>query len=167
MFDEETAKRFAPFAPGAFIAFLLSRLLFVIVISFILLFIVFVIGILSQIPLIYVASFLLFLVLAVFFIWYSREFFRTFIYEPRKEFFFSRKGVITPSYTLILYKNIQDVHLEQTIFDRIFGLWAVKIYSATHSLRGSDHIFGLSYDTANRLKTEIFSRVKEVKHVVD
>ncbi|MEM2918486.1 MAG: PH domain-containing protein [Candidatus Altiarchaeota archaeon] len=115
----------------------------------------------------YIVAFLSLILLSVFFIWYSTEFFKTFIYEPRETFFFSRKGVITPSYTLILYENIQDVHLEQTIFDRIFGLWEVKIYTATHSHRGSEHIFGLSYESANKLKTEIFSKIKDVKKNVN
>ncbi|MFH1722002.1 MAG: PH domain-containing protein [Candidatus Altiarchaeota archaeon] len=107
------------------------------------------------------------IVIMGFFSWYSRRFFEVFVFEPRKDHFFTRKGVIVPSYTLIPYKNIQDIHLEQTVFDRIFGLWSVQIFSATYDPRGSDMIFGLNKENAENLKTEIFSKVKEVKEVVD
>lgn len=163
MLNEETTKSFAPFAQNAVIVFFLSRLGFI----FFIFFVVFCVAFFFHMALLYIISFLILLIFSVFFIWYSREFFRTFIYEPREIFFFSRKGVITPSYTLILYENIQDVHLEQTIFDRIFGLWKVKIYTATHSHRGADNIFGLSYESANKLKMAIFAKMKEVKQIVD
>lgn len=163
MLNEESTKLFAPFAQNAVIAFLLSR----ISVAFFMFFVVFCVAFFINIPLLYIISFLTLLILSIFFIWYSKEFFKTFIYEPRRTFFFSRKGVITPSYTLILYENIQDVHLEQSIFDRIFGLWKVKIYTATHSPRGADNIFGLSYESANKLKMEILAKMKEVKQIVD
>jgi len=180
MLDEEHVKRFAPFKRSAYTAFFISNLVvFLIVLSVCVPVLLFITAI--TVPsLVLTASGLLDPIL--FFIglvfistltgiiaarWYTHEFFRTFIYEPRGDYFFSRKGVITPSYTLIPYKNMQDIHVEQSLYDRIFGLWAVKIYSATFSRRGSDIIFGLNRENAERLKTEILERMRGVVQVVD
>ncbi len=173
MLDEEHVKRFAPFKGSAYTAFFISNLVvFLIVLSAcvsVLLFItaITVPAVVDQILLFIGLGLILMLTVIIAARWYTSEFFRTFIYEPRGDYFFSRKGVVTPSYTLIPYKNIQDIHVEQSIYDRIFGLWSMKIYSATFSTRGSDIIFGLSKKTAERLKTEILERMREVKQVVD
>jgi|GEM_PF-3721772 len=180
MLDEEHVGRFAPFKVSAYTAFFISNLVvFLIALSVCTSILLFITAItvpalftrlsmlLDPVPFLIVLVFILLLAVVIAARWYTSEFFRTFIYELRGDYFFSRKGVITPSYTLIPYNNIQDIHVEQSIYDRIFGLWAVKIYSATFSRRGSDIIFGLSKKTAERLKTETLERMRGVKQVVD
>ncbi|OYT54380.1 MAG: hypothetical protein B6U72_02785 [Candidatus Altiarchaeales archaeon ex4484_2] len=180
MLDEEHVERFAPFKGSAYTAFFISNLVVFLIVLFVCVSALVFITAITVPALVLAPSKLLdpvLLFLGLVFIlaltgiiaasWYTREFFKTFIYEPRKDYFFSRKGVVTPSYTLIPYKNIQDIHMEQSIYDRIFGLWSMKIYSATFSTRGSDIIFGLSKKTAERLKTELLERMRGVKQVVD
>ncbi len=163
MLGEENTKRFAPFKESAYIAFYISKLIPFLVLGFILVIAGFIVSVIYASIIVIVLLVLVIIGL----LWYSGEFFRSFIYELRSDYLFSRKGVITPSYTIIPYKNVQDVHVEQSIYDRIFGLWAVKIYSATASRRGSDIIFGLSRNNAERLKSQILGRAGEVKQVVD
>ncbi len=81
--------------------------------------------------------------------------------------FFSRKGVVTPSYTMIPYENIQDVHVSQGYVEKLLGLSTVRIYTATFSGRGSDAIPGLSRENAEAFKDALFARIKGVKKVVD
>ncbi len=115
------------------------------------------------------AALLLVLVIAVlaFLWWYSGAFFKNFFFELRKDYLFSRKGVFKASYTTIPYERIQDIHLTQSIYDNLFGLWRVSIYTATATGRGSEDIPGLSKENAEAMKSELFKRIKRVREIVD
>lgn len=161
MLQEDGVKNFASFEGTAVIPFFFSWVILLIFASLCL----YVLGLVLNQP-----SFLVLLIspiLLLLIYLYSREFFKSFLFELRSDFFFSRKGVITPSYTIIPYENIQDVHLEQSIIEKILGLWRVKIYTATFSDRGSDMIQGLSVSNVEAFKNALFTKIKEVKKVVD
>jgi len=105
--------------------------------------------------------------LIVFVVWYSYEYISKFVFTLNKQILFVRRGAIIYSYTMIPYKNIQDVHVVQSALDRIFGIWRVVVFTATSTTSGSEHIFGLEKKTAEEFKQTIFKRIKEVKNVTD
>ncbi|MFH0818302.1 MAG: PH domain-containing protein, partial [Candidatus Micrarchaeota archaeon] len=88
-------------------------------------------------------------------------------FELRGDCFFSRKGVFKASYTMIRYERVQDIHVNQSFFEMLFGLWNVSIFTATATDRGSENIPGLSKENAESLKTALFAKIKKVKKVVD
>jgi len=159
MLNEENVK-IVPFEKSVYIAFFISNF----IISSI--FLVVILAIMAFFNSIHLFFFFFLLFILLFIVgWYTREYFIRFIYELRNSYFFSRKGVITPSYTIIPYKNIQDIHLDQSIYEKIFGLWAVEIYTATTSRRGSDRIFGLNRKNAEYLRLKILKKMREVKKI--
>lgn len=98
---------------------------------------------------------------------YSWLYISNFVFTMENPCFLVRKGAIIYSHTLIPYENIQDIHLVQSLTDRIFGVWSVLIFTATATEKGSEQVIGLSKESAEKLKEAIFLRIKEVKHVTD
>ncbi len=162
MLNENFSKRFVEFSPNARGALAVFNLIVIFAVggaaSLFLLFLFLPLGLL-----------VLFMTLLslVFIWWYCGEFLRKFAFELRADHFFSRKGVFKASYTMIRYERIQDIHINQSIFEMLLGLWDVSIYTATATGRGSENIPGLSKDNAEALKTALFQKIKKVRKVVD
>jgi len=150
MLEEEKEADFAHLAPNAWIWYAITRMSETLILS------------IALFPLIAL------LPLSIpFTIWYGREFIRTFRFRLDGTHLMVRKGVFKRSYTLIPYENIQDVHVVQGFVERMFGIWHIGIFTATASLRGSERILGLRQEEAQRLKSELFRRMREAKHVTD
>ena len=111
---------------------------------------------LYAVPLVYV-------ILKVIYLWF---YFKKFRFRFEEGFFYVRKGVIGSAHRLLPYENIQDIHVVQGVIERLLGISSVIIFTATTSA-GSEWIPGLSPAGAERLKTELFKKVKEVKYVTD
>lgn len=103
----------------------------------------------------------------IFSIWYGNEYVKKFKFRLEKTHLFVRKGVITYSYTLIPYENIQDIHVVQGYLDRLFGMWSVSIFTATATAKGSEVVPWLTKEGAEKFKTALFEKMKEAKHVTD
>ncbi|MBN2014001.1 MAG: PH domain-containing protein [Candidatus Altiarchaeota archaeon] len=161
MLNEEGVRNYASFENTASVAFVLSWIFILFFLSLVISLILLALGVNPVIMI------LLFLLLLIILYLYAREFFKTFLFELRGDYFFSKKGVITPSYTIIPYENIQDVHINQGILEKMLGLSTVRVYTATFSGRGSDMIPGLSWKNAEAFKDSLFKKMKEVKQVVD
>ena len=98
---------------------------------------------------------------------YGWLFISKFVFTLEKNCLLVRKGVITNSYTLIPYENIQDVHIVQSLIGRIFRVWSVIIFTATATASGSELVPGLGKESADRFREKIFLKMKEAKHVTD
>lgn len=98
---------------------------------------------------------------------YSWLYVSRFVYTLEEKCLLVRKGAIIYGYTLIPYENVQDVHVVQSFTGRVLGVWSVIIFTATATSAGSEHIFGLGKETAERFKEKLFYRIKEAKHVTD
>ena len=98
---------------------------------------------------------------------YSKMFVKRFAFRLEDRVFFVRKGVFARAHTLLPYENIQDIHVVQSITERLLRLSAVIIFTATYSGAGSEWIPGLPKEGAERLKAELFRKMKEVKNVTD
>jgi membrane protein YdbS with pleckstrin-like domain len=86
---------------------------------------------------------------------YQRWYFAVYYYELTPDHIIIRKGPITPSEITIPYERIQDVYMDQDIFDRIFGIYDVHLSSATLSSGKQAHIDGLEKVAADGLKNEL------------
>ncbi len=165
MLGEDFSKRFVDFAPNARYAIAFPNML----ISFGALGILFAITLIATLisPFFPILGLVLLVAIVVFEWWYFGEFLKKFAFELRPDHFFSRKGVFKASYTMIRYERIQDIHINQSIFEMLFGLWNVSVFTATATGRGSENIPGLSKENAESLKTALFQKIKKVKKVVD
>jgi putative membrane protein len=169
MLNEEKAKNPVPFSGKAIIPFFLVRVIpFAVAFALALLLLVLLPqGADNSEYLIAgaVSAILIILILGVF--WYSRWYFRLFLFELRGSYLFSRKGVLTPDYTMIPYENIQDVHVDQPVIEKALGICNVRIFTATFSARGSETIIGLSLADGETFKNAVFQKIKGVRKVVD
>ena len=98
---------------------------------------------------------------------YSKLFVDRFRFRLDDRLFFVRKGVFARANTLLPYENVQDIHVVQSITERVLGLSSAIIFTATTSGAGAEWIPGLSRDGAERLKAELFRKMKEVRNVTD
>jgi len=65
-----------------------------------------------------------------------------------------------------MYENIQDIHVVQGMLEKIFGLWSVHAYTATTG-QSAQVIPGLSKENAEKLKDDLFTRIRRSKDVTD
>jgi len=169
MLNEEKAKNPVPFSGKAVIPFFLVRaILFIAAIALALLLLFLLPQGANNSDHIIAGAVLAFLLLSIFSVFlYSRWYFKLFLFELRESCLFSRKGVITPDYTMIPYENIQDVHIDQPVIEKALGICNVRIFTATFSARGSETINGLSVADAEAFKNAVFQKIAGVRKVVD
>jgi membrane protein YdbS with pleckstrin-like domain len=86
--------------------------------------------------------------------------FATYFYEILPEYVMIRKGPIMPNEITILYQKIQDVYVDQDLFDRMMGLYDVHIATATFSSGNLAHIDGLLKEDAGKLRDELLGIFK-------
>jgi putative membrane protein len=93
--------------------------------------------------------------------WYQRWYFNVYYYELGEDFLVIKKGPIAPKEINVPFDRIQDVYVDQDIFDRLFGLYDVHVSSATFMSGKQAHIDGLEKEAADGLKGELLTKVKE------
>jgi membrane protein YdbS with pleckstrin-like domain len=91
---------------------------------------------------------------------YYRWYIATYFYDLTPDFIQIRKGPITPREITIPYERIQDVYVDQDLFDRFFGLYDVHLSSATASSGLAAHIDGVEKDVADGLRKVLLDTVK-------
>ena len=108
-----------------------------------------------------VGSMLLFLVLVVLMYYYQTWYFATYYYEFTDDYVIIRKGPLTPKEITIPYERIQDVYVDQDLFDRMLGLYDVHLSTATFTSGMSAHIDGVETNAADGLRTFLLGKVQE------
>ncbi|MCP4760461.1 MAG: PH domain-containing protein [archaeon] len=68
---------------------------------------------------------------------YSIYYVKNFSYEISEKFFIVRSGVLTKHKVTIPFSRIQNMNISQGVFDRIFGLYTVKIETAGSTMGAS------------------------------
>jgi membrane protein YdbS with pleckstrin-like domain len=86
--------------------------------------------------------------------------FATYYYEALPEYVMIKKGPIIPSEITILYQKIQDVYVDQDLFDRFFGLYDVHVATATFTSGNLAHIDGLLKADSDGLRDELLKLFK-------
>ena len=91
---------------------------------------------------------------------YQKWYFDTYFYDLTNDYVVIRKNPITPREITIPYERIQDVYVDQDLFDRLFGLYDVYISSATVSSGMEAHIDGVEKPAADGLRAVLLDTVK-------
>ncbi|MEK7674196.1 MAG: PH domain-containing protein [Patescibacteria group bacterium] len=92
---------------------------------------------------------------------YQLWYFVTYFYELTENYIVIKKGPITPREISILYERVQDIFVDQDIWDRIFGIYDVHLSSATFLSGIVSHIDGLEKDAANGLRDVLLEKINE------
>src|SRR3989344_2443062 len=104
---------------------------------------------------------LIFFVIALIIYLYQQWYYNVYYYNLTPDFIVIKKGPITPREITIPYERVQDVYVDQDIFDRIFGLYDVHLSSATISSGMEAHIDGVEKTAADGLRSLLLQRVSE------
>lgn len=105
--------------------------------------------------------FMIFLAIFILTYLYERWYFAVYFYDLTPDFIQIKKGPITPREITIPYERIQDVYVDQDIFDRIFGLYDVHLSSATAASGMAAHIDGVEHEAAMGLREVLLKTVGE------
>jgi len=100
----------------------------------------------------------LMIVLAYF---YQSWYFAVYFYDLASDYIQIKKGPITPREITIPYERIQDVYVDQDLFDRMFGLYDVHLSSATISSGMEAHIDGLEKEAADGLRNVLLQTIQQ------
>lgn len=91
---------------------------------------------------------------------YQKWYFAVYFYDLTEDFIIIKKGPITPSEITIPYERVQDVYVDQDIFDRLFRIYDVHLSSATVSSGMSAHIDGVEKEAADGLRRFLLETVQ-------
>ncbi|MCX6800864.1 MAG: PH domain-containing protein [Candidatus Diapherotrites archaeon] len=95
--------------------------------------------------------------------WYQTKYYETYYYDIRQNFLVIKKGVFMPRETTLPFEKLQDVYVDQDIFDRIFNLWDLHVSTATIMSGMEAHIDGVNIGNANVMREILLGKIKETK----
>ena len=95
--------------------------------------------------------------------WYQTEYYNRYFYDITPDFLIIKKGVIMPHETMLPYEKLQDVYMDQDLFDRIFNLWDVHVSTATVMSGHEAHIDGVSRQNGEILREMILNKIRKEK----
>ena len=104
---------------------------------------------------------LLFLLITAITYFYQKWYYDVYFYDLNPDYIVIKKGPITPKEITIPYERIQDVYVDQDLFDRFFGLYDVHLSSATISSGMEAHIDGVEKPAADGLRALLLQTVSE------
>jgi membrane protein YdbS with pleckstrin-like domain len=91
---------------------------------------------------------------------YQREYYKKYFYDIRQDFLVIKKGVFMPTETVLPYDKMQDVYVDQDIFDRMFSLYDVHVSTATYMSGVQAHIDGVNRENSNLFREMILQQIK-------
>lgn len=95
--------------------------------------------------------------------WYQREYYLKYYYDLKKDLMVIRKGVFAPREITVPYERIQNVYVDQDIFDTLFKLYDVHLETAALESGVHAHIDGVDEENATKLKDIILGKIKRKK----
>ena len=111
----------------------------------------------------FVGFFVMLVILAVWQWVYETKYFEAYFYDIAVDELDIRKGWITPRETILPYEKMQDVYVDQDIFDRMFGLWDVHVSTATMMSGMEAHIDGVKRENAMKLREMLLQKIRSKK----
>lgn len=91
---------------------------------------------------------------------FQRFYYRYYFYDLRNEDIVIKKGVISRNEITLPYSKIQNVYVDQDVFDRIFKLYDVHLETAGFGSGMSAHIDGVNMENSEKLRDMIMAKVK-------
>lgn len=92
---------------------------------------------------------------------YQRWYFAVYYYNLDGNYIVIKKGPITPREITIPYERVQDVYVDQDIFDRLLNIYDVHLSSATISSGMEAHIDGVAKPAADGLRQLLLDTVSQ------
>jgi putative membrane protein len=90
---------------------------------------------------------------------YQRAYIKRYYYNVTDKLLIIRKGVFAKQEITVPFERIQDVYVDQDLFDTLFGLYDVHISTATATSVVRAHIDGLEKQAAEEIRTLILSKI--------
>ncbi len=91
---------------------------------------------------------------------YEQLHFNRYFYDLQNDYLVIKEGVFTYGETTLPYSRIQDVYVDQDVFDQLFGLYDLHISTASGQSSLTAHIDGLSYESSENIKRQILDYMK-------
>lgn len=92
---------------------------------------------------------------------YEIFYLKSYYYNLTEDCLLIRKGVFNITEVIIPFERIQNVFVDQDIFDRIFGLWDVHVSTVTVHSMMEGHIDGLNQQNAKLLAELLLGKIKK------
>ncbi|HZX34751.1 MAG TPA: PH domain-containing protein [archaeon] len=102
----------------------------------------------------------LFIILSLVNLWYQGKYYRVYFYNVKEDFLVIKKGVFMPRETILPFEKLQDVYLDQDIFDRIFSLWDLHVSTATYMSGFEAHIDGVNISNGEAIRELLLNKIK-------
>jgi uncharacterized membrane protein YdbT with pleckstrin-like domain len=90
---------------------------------------------------------------------YQRAYIRRYYYNVTDKLLIIRKGVIAKQDITVPFERIQDVYVDQDLFDVLFGLYDVHISTATATSGVRAHIDGVEKKAAEEIRALILGKI--------
>ena len=103
---------------------------------------------------------LLFIAISIINWWYQAEYYRKYYYDIRENFLVIKKGVFMPSETILPFEKLQDVYMDQDLFDRMFNLWDLHVSTATIMSGAQAHIDGVNIKNGEAMREILLKKIK-------
>jgi len=88
-------------------------------------------------------------------------YFRNYFYDLKDDEIIIRKGFISRVEISLAYNKIQNIYVDQDVFDRIFGLYDVHLETAGLFSGRMAHIDGVGAETAAKLRAVLMEKSKQ------
>jgi len=102
----------------------------------------------------------LFLILSAVNYWYQTAYYSSCYYDIRQRFLVIKKGVFMPRETVLPFEKLQDVYIDQDIYDRMFGIWDLHVSTATLMSGAEAHIDGVSLQNGEAMKEILLEKIQ-------
>jgi uncharacterized membrane protein YdbT with pleckstrin-like domain len=99
------------------------------------------------------------IVLIIFNYYYQKQYIKTYYYNLTDKLLIIYKGILMPREITVPIGRIQDVYVDQDVFDRLFDLYDVHISTATDESTSRAHIDGVSKGVAEELRKLILGKL--------
>jgi membrane protein YdbS with pleckstrin-like domain len=90
---------------------------------------------------------------------YQRAYIKRYYYNVDDKLIIIRKGVFAQQEITVPFERIQDVYVDQDLFDVMFGLYDVHISTATATSGVRAHIDGVEKAAAEEIRKLILSKI--------
>jgi uncharacterized membrane protein YdbT with pleckstrin-like domain len=90
---------------------------------------------------------------------YQQAYIKRYYYNVTDKLLIIRKGVIAKQDITVPFERIQDVYVDQDLFDVLFGLYDVHISTATATSGVRAHIDGVEKKSAEEIRALILSKI--------
>jgi hypothetical protein len=107
----------------------------------------------------------IFLVLLIIYVgimyWYQSLYYKTYYYDVAEDSLVVRKGVWFRNQISFNFSRVQDVYVDQDMFDKLFGLYDVHLATAAMTSAPMAHIDGLNEENASEIRDLLLEKIKK------